>query len=84
MLVEGGGCRDGGTEGWETAEYIKQVLRTIILWSGERENGIIKSKWFHPIFWACKAMQLLFTFMIGRIGLGTSLCVCVCVVCALI
>ncbi len=44
MLVEGG----------KAAEYIKQALRTT-LWSGGRVNGIIKSKWFHPIFWARKS-----------------------------
>lgn len=55
MLVEGG----------KAAEYIKQALRTT-LWSGGRVNGIIKSKWFHPIFWARKSGESPFTFMIQR------------------
>lgn len=56
-----------GMEGCKTAEYIKQTLRTTF-WSSERENGIIKSKWFHPIFWAPVSRQSPFTFMIGCMG----------------
>jgi len=63
MLVEGG----------KAAEYIKQALRTT-LWSGGRVNGIIKSKWFHPIFWARKSGESPFTFMIQRMRRE---CVCV-------
>lgn len=58
---------DVGTEGWETAEYIKQALRTT-LWSGKRVTGIIKSKQFHHIFWAHKSRQSQFTFMTGHMG----------------
>lgn len=63
MLVEG-----------KAAEYIKQALRTHFV-VRVRLNGIIKSKWFHPMFSALKSGKSLLTFMIRCIQ-GECMHVC--------